>query len=92
MFKDGDIFRWNHHGPGEGQICRIKSVIGSKFTIDDDPYKDRQYDLSMIRYPTYDEIHGIVPQIEFAHLHYYAEYLRKFPEYAPKKLARKIDK
>lgn len=65
MFKDGDLFRWIHHGPGEGKICKIKSVIGDKFTVVNDPYKDWQYDISMIRRATYEEIHQCVPQIQF---------------------------
>lgn len=67
MFKSGDLIRWLHHGPGEGKICKIKDVIDSKFTLLLDPYIDYQYDLSMIRHATWEEINQCVPQVQFAH-------------------------
>jgi hypothetical protein len=69
--KPGDLVRWMHHGPGEGKICKVKNVYyntynqPAKFTLEDDPYVDYQYDISDIRRATYNEINQCVPQIEF---------------------------
>lgn len=56
MFKKGDLIKWNHHGPDEGKICKIKEVYGDKFTLEKDPYIDHHYDLSTIRHATDEDI------------------------------------
>lgn len=78
MFKAGDLIRWNHHGPGEGKICKIKEIIGDKFTLEDDPYIGHQYNINQIRVATYEELNQIVPQIEFLHEKYKQEYYKKY--------------
>lgn len=70
-FHSGDLIRWKWHGPGEGRICKIKTVIQDKdtfegkFTVEDDLYPDYDYDISMIRPATYEEVNQCVPQIKF---------------------------